>query len=96
MIAPTLMEGILITLQATVVLLGSFVAVQAYRAYRRYGERQLLYIGGGIALLTTIAEVISFGLSLGGAVPDTYIVFVRAIVYLLGLGSIDYALNFLD
>jgi len=91
------MSGLLLPgLQAAVVLLGSFLALQAARAARRHGDRQMAFLGAGIVFLTVLPELLSAFLNRVLVIPATYGLLVTAVLLLVGLGCVDYALNHLD
>jgi len=46
-------------LTAAVVVLGAYVGYQAYRGYRRNGDRAVLLLGLGIVLVTTVRVGVS-------------------------------------
>lgn len=76
---------------AVTAVVGLFVALLAYRGYRRNDTRQMLFLAVGIALVTTgvfvaaaILDQLGFGTSL--------VLLVRGLVTVLGLCTILYAL----
>ncbi|GAB7014167.1 hypothetical protein JCM18549_24380 [Halolamina salina] len=42
-----------------VLLLGAYIGYQAYRGYRRNDDRAVLFLGVGIALVTTVQQAVS-------------------------------------
>ena len=81
-------------LQGIVALMGLFLSTQAYRGYTRHNVETMRYLAFGIALLTTVPTILSYGLSWGGWASDALTLFVVALSYLLGLGALDYAFNY--
>ena len=62
MIAPLQVAGgveLPTVVRAVTALVGFFVAYQAYRGYRRNDSRPMLYLGVGIAFVTTVSFVVS-------------------------------------
>ncbi len=91
------MTGLLLPgLQVAVVLLGSFLALQAARAARRHGDRRMAFLGAGIVFLTVLPELLSAVLNRVLGMPATYGLLATAVLFLVGLGCVDYALNHLD
>ncbi|XGI84052.1 hypothetical protein ACEU6E_02060 [Halorutilales archaeon Cl-col2-1] len=80
-------------LKSVVGLVGLFVSLQAYRGYRRHGSRSILFIGVGILFLTTVPVALSYGVAWLTQLPAAYSVVSIAVSYLVGLASVDYALN---
>ncbi len=75
-----------------VAIVGTLIAVQAYRGYRRNDSQAMLYLAIGLALLTLGPFVVNVVLtSLGGTEQPT-IVFVENVSRLAGLCSITYSL----
>ena len=81
-------------LQGVVSVLGLFLSTQAYRGYARHGVEMMRYLAFGIALLTTVPIVLSYGLSWLALTGDAVTLLLVAISYLLGLAAIDYAFNY--
>ena len=82
--APTIAKAVTATV-------GFFVAYQALRGYRRNDSRPMLFLGIGIAFVTTVSFVVStFAVQpLGGS--DGLVVLSWTIAYVVGLASIFYA-----
>ena len=83
-------------LRVAVLLLGSFLALQAGRAAHRHGDRQMAFLGLGIVFLTVLPELVTAFLNRVLGMSATYGLFATAVLYLLGLGCVDYALNHLE
>jgi len=70
---------------------GLFVAVQAYRGFRRNGVRKMRWLALGVALLTTGAFLaVAAAERLGAGVG--YILLVRNLLTVAGLAAVLYAL----
>jgi hypothetical protein len=89
-------ELLLAALRVAVVLLGGFLAVQAGRAAHRHGDRRMAILGTGLLFLTVLPELTAALLSRVLALPATYGLLSTAVLVLIGLGCVDYALNHLN
>jgi hypothetical protein len=74
-------------------LLGSFVAYQSYRGYRRNASRPMLFLAVGIALLTVVPFVVKNALVFGGLVGETGGALVSQALGLVGLLAVLYSLT---
>lgn len=79
-------------------VVGTYVAYQAYRGYRRHESRPMQYLSVGLVLLLGVSFVSAFVGSLlfrGGVVPSEYrqpfTLLVRSFQF-LGVGFIAYSL----
>lgn len=96
MITTQPVESLAFLLQVIVIILGGFLSLQAYRGYDRHGVAQMKYLASGIFFLTVIPSVMAIGLPFIPILADSHILLLTAVVYLLGLGFVDYALNHLS
>ncbi|WP_436909723.1 DUF7521 family protein [Halosimplex marinum] len=72
---------------------GLFVAYQAYRGYRRNDSRPMLFLGVGIFLVTAAPFVVTTLLVSVLLASDAAAILAWALLEILGLGSILYALT---
>jgi hypothetical protein len=72
---------------------GLFVAYQAYRGYRRNDSRPMLFLGVGIFLVTVAPFVVTTLLVSVLLASDAAAILAWALLEILGLGSILYALT---
>ncbi|GEM_PF-271749 len=87
----TLFELLTIGSLFLVAILGTLIAYQAYRGYRRNGVRSMLYLAIGLLLLTAFPFVINVTFhTITGSTQLT--VFAENVSRLLGLGAIMYSL----
>lgn len=93
MIPAALIETFGTTLQGLVILFGTFLTLQAYRGYRRHRDQRMAFIAVGIAFLTVLPGLLSFATGLFPTGSDSYLLLIEAVLYFVGLGAIDYALN---
>jgi len=93
MIAPAVIETLVTLLQGLVILLGAFLSFQAYRGYRRYGDQRMAFTALGIAFLTVLPGLLAVTTALFPIGSDSYLLLFEALLYLVGLGALDYALN---
>ncbi|MFP9192703.1 DUF7521 family protein [Natronosalvus vescus] len=75
-----------------VAVVGTIIAIQAYRGYRRNDSDPMLYLAIGLAFLTLGPFVINVTLSSVGGVDQTVTVFLENVSRLIGLVSITYSL----
>ena len=85
---------VVLVLKGVVGLVGVFVSLQAYRGYRRHDSPTMLFIGVGILFLTAVPVVLSYGVTWLTDVPAGVSVLSIGVSYLVGLGAIDYGLNY--
>lgn len=78
-----------------VALLGTVIAVQAYRGYRRNDSRPMLYLAVGLALLTLVPFLLNVALATAGA-DRVAIALAENVARLLGLVAITYSLYGID
>ena len=76
---------------AAVLILGAYVGYQAYRGYRRNGDRALLFLGAGLALVTTVRQLLSVGSYLIVGESPLVLLVVFFGVSVAGLASVLYA-----
>lgn len=77
--------------RALTATVGFFVAYQAYRGYRRNDSRPMLFLGVGIALVTTVSFVVSTLVVAPLGASEGVAVLSWAAINVLGLGAIFYA-----
>ncbi|MFC4986345.1 MULTISPECIES: DUF7521 family protein [Saliphagus] len=78
-----------------VALLGTVIAVQAYRGYRRNDSRPMLYLAVGLWLLTLVPFLLNVSLATTG-VDRVEIALAENVARLLGLLAITYSLYGID
>lgn len=78
-----------------VALLGTLIAVQAYRGYRRNDSRSMLYLAVGLALLTLVPFLVNVALATAG-VDRVEVALAENVSRLLGLVAITYSLYGID
>ncbi|MEA5385965.1 hypothetical protein VB779_01800 [Haloarculaceae archaeon H-GB11] len=74
-------------------LLGTFVAYQSYRGYRRNGSRPMLFLAAGIALLTVVPFVLRTVVVRTGFASTTGGALVSQTAGLVGIVVLLYALT---
>lgn len=74
-------------------IVGAYVAVLAYRGYRRNDSRPMAYLAAGIVLLTTVPFVVSYGAWLAFDPDDATVLVLTGACYLIGLVSVHYSLT---
>ena len=77
--------------RAVTALVGFFVAYQAYRGYRRNDSRPMLFLGVGIAFVTTISFVVSTLVARPLGASEGLAVLSWTLSNVLGLAAIFYA-----
>lgn len=75
-----------------VALVGTILAVQAYRGYRRNDSRAMKYLAIGLLLLTLGPFVINVSVTTLTAADQATTVFLENVSRLLGLVAITYSL----
>lgn len=93
MSAAGLLDGFVAILQGTAIVLGGFLAVQAYRGYRRHGADRMEYLAVGFLFLTVVPGGLSLGARLLPASSDAVVLLLTAVAYLIGLAGVEYALG---
>lgn len=78
-----------------VALLGTVIAVQAYRGYRRNDSRPMLYLSVGLSLLTLVPFLANVALATAG-VDRVVVALAENFARLLGLVAITYSLYGID
>lgn len=78
-----------------VALLGTLIAVQAYRGYRRNDSRPMLYLAVGLCLLTLVPFLLNVTLATAG-VERVKIALAENVARLLGLLAITHSLYGID
>jgi len=73
--------------------LGAFVAALAYRGYARNDSGPMLYLAVGVAFVTAIPFVLSYGVEWLTAATDGVVVLVITVCNLVGLTAIAYSLR---
>ncbi|WP_199710224.1 DUF7521 family protein [Halosegnis longus] len=83
-----------------VIALGLFIVYQAYQGYRRNGNRRMVFLAIGLALITVASPLIAafvalFGLPFGsdGDIYQFYMPLITSILDILGVGCILYSLS---
>lgn len=91
---------ILLTLTLGAMVLGLFIAFQAYRGYRRNRSRRMLFLALGLALLTVAPFALSLVVTFAGQQfefgPRVYAYWLPVVTRLIeigGLGCILYSLQ---
>ena len=91
---------VLLTVTLGALLLGLFIAFQAYRGYRRNRSRRMLFLALGLVLLTVapfaLSLVVTFAgqrLGVGSRVYTYWLPLATRLVEIVGLGSILYSLT---
>lgn len=92
-IGPLGTEAAVTAINALSAGVGLFVAVQAYRGYRRHGSRPMLFLAVGIALLTALPFVVGTSLDVLTGLSDAAVVLGMMSCELGGLASILYSLT---
>jgi hypothetical protein len=77
--------------RAVTAAVGFFVAYQAYRGYRRNDSRPMLYLGVGIAFVTTVSFVVSTLVVRPLGASDALAFLSWTFANVVGLGAIFYA-----
>lgn len=77
--------------RAVTALVGLFVAYQAYRGYRRNDSRPMLYLGVGIAFVTTVSFVVSTLVVRPLGASDALAFLSWTFANVVGLAAIFYA-----
>ncbi|WP_290818899.1 hypothetical protein [Halovivax sp.] len=75
-----------------VAALGTVIAYQAYRGYRRNDARSMLYLAVGLALLTLVPFLLNVALTTLFAADQVVTIFAENVSRLLGLVAIMYSL----
>lgn len=78
---------------AATAIAGAFVALLAYRGYRRNESRPMLYLAAGILFLTTIPVGVNYVLVATTTTTDAETLLIIALSHLAGVGAILYALT---
>jgi len=73
--------------------LGAFVAALAYRGYARNESSPMLYLAVGVAFVTAIPFVLSYGVEWLTPASDGAVVLVITACNLVGLTAIAYSLR---
>lgn len=74
-------------------IVGTFVAYQGYRGYRRNGSRPMLALAVGVLLLTTVAFAAEQSLTVLGTVGPVYGELAFQTVSIVGILVVLYALT---
>ena len=77
--------------RAVTAVVGFFVAYQAYRGYRRNDSRPMLYLGVGIAFVTTVSFVVSTLVVRPLGASDALAFLSWTFANVVGLAAIFYA-----
>lgn len=77
--------------RALTALVGFFVAYQAYRGYRRNDSRPMLFLGVGIAFVTTVSFVVSTLVARPLGASEGLAVLSWTLANVAGLAAIFYA-----
>ena len=85
--------GVVAVFAAVTAIAGAFVAFLAYRGYQRNESRPMLYLAGGIVLLTTVPVGLNYSLVALTAATDAEILLVVTASHLAGVAAIFYALT---
>ena len=91
---------VLLTVTLGAMVLGLFIAFQAYRGYRRNRSRRMLFLAGGLALLTVapfaLSLIVTFVGQQFGFGPQVYTYWLpitTRFIEIGGLGCILYSLR---
>lgn len=94
---------ILLTITLAALVLGLFIAFQAFRGYRRNQSRRMLFLALGLVLLTVVPFVLSLAvtflgqqLGLGQRVYTYWLPIAIRLVEIGGLSCILYSLSIRD
>ncbi|WP_049923556.1 DUF7521 family protein [Halopiger djelfimassiliensis] len=88
----TMFELLTVASLFLVALLGTVIAYQAYRGYRRNDAQSMLYLSIGLLLLTLCPFVVNISVNTLTDTAQIVIVFFENVSRLLGLVSIMYSL----
>ena len=75
-----------------VALLGTVIAYQAYRGYRRNDSPSMLYLASGLLLLTLVPFLLNVALTTLASTDQVVTIFAENVSRLLGLVAIMYSL----
>jgi len=75
-----------------VALLGAIIAFQAYRGYRRNDSQSMLYLAGGLLLLTLVPFVLNVTISSLTTADQVITIFAENVSRLVGVVVIMYSL----
>ena len=75
-----------------VALLGTIIAYQAYRGYRRNDTPSMLYLAIGLLLLTLVPFLLNVALTTLASADQVVTIFAENVSRLLGLFAIMYSL----
>lgn len=84
---------LLVLINAATAGIGLFVAIQAFRGYRRHESYPMLYLALGVVLLTFVPFFLEVSLYVGTTMVAAGIGLARAGTELLGLAAILYSLT---
>lgn len=73
--------------------LGAFVSSLAYLGYARNDSRPMLYLAVGVAFLTAIPFVVSYGVDWATGATDAQVVLLITVCDLVGLVAIAHSLG---
>jgi heme/copper-type cytochrome/quinol oxidase subunit 2 len=84
---------IIFVFAAVTAVVGAFVAYQAYRGYQRNDSRPMLYLAGGIALITIVPFIVTYSIGVLATTTDAQTLLAITIANLAGVIAILYALT---
>ncbi|ELY86300.1 DUF7521 family protein [Natrinema altunense] len=88
----TLFELLTIASLFLVALVGTIIAYQAYRGYRRNDASSMLYLAIGLLLLTLCPFLVNVVMTTFVSADQIVIALLENVSRLLGLGAITYSL----
>lgn len=88
----TLFELMTVATLFLVALLGTIIAYQAYRGYRRNDAPSMLYLAIGLVLLTLVPFLVNVTITTFTGLDQIVMVFIENVSRLLGLVAITYSL----
>ena len=94
--ASLLVDVLVYLLQGLEIVLGGFLAMQAYRGYSRHGAKQMEYLAIGFLFLTVIPGLLTLVSPAISPLSDAVLLLSLAVVYLIGLAGVDYSLNYIS
>ncbi|MFH5802343.1 hypothetical protein [Haladaptatus sp. DYF46] len=87
------MHAGLIIAKIIVIILGALIALQSYRAYKRYNNQPMLYLAIGFVTISigAVIEGILFDLA---NVSIFYSGMIQSIIVIIGMGFVLYSLYY--
>lgn len=88
----TLFELLTVASLFLVAILGTLIAYQAYRGYRRNDAPSMLYLAGGLLLLTLCPFLVNVAITTATELEQVVTAFLENVSRLVGLLAIMYSL----